>query len=217
MVALLAGSVGAQAGTACVDQVSAAEARNGIPNGLLMAIALVESGGSGMPQDYALNIGGKSVTAKSKDAASSRLRDAKGKLRKNTFVGCMQISLTHHASQFQPVEKIVDPQANVAYAAKYLAKAHKSTGSWSGAVARYNGGSRKRQLEYACEVRSYLEVLDKETAALLDDRACRDGAAPKVAKAVKAAMAEGEAAPRKAAPTQSAALGRVEPFGGLLD
>lgn len=156
----------------CTDQVLETERRLRIPRGLLLSMALVESGAEGEPSAYALNISGRTVHARNIRDAANFLRDGKGKLRKRVFAGCMQLSVDHHASAFQPVDKIVDPAANVLYAGRMLMRLRNETGSWSEAVGRYNGGSRKQQAGYLCKVWRHVSQLDRANAKLIDSHHC---------------------------------------------
>lgn len=162
----------------CTDFAIEAEREHDLPAGLLLSIALVESGMGGIPQPYALNLGGRPVMATSQDEARALLRDGAGRLRTNVTVGCMQISLTYHKEHFKPVDRILDPKANVFYAARYLKRLRAETGSWTKAVARYQGGSQRQRLAYLCKVHSNLSALTAEGASILDATHCPDGIAP---------------------------------------
>lgn len=165
----------------CTDYAIEAEREHDLPAGLLLSIALVESGMGGVPQPYALNIDGRPVMASSQEEAKAHLRDRAGRLRKNVTVGCMQISLTYHREHFKPVDRILDPRANVFYAARYLKRLRAETGSWTKAVARYQGGSQNQRLAYLCKVHGNLAALVGEEASLLDAAHCPQGASPGIA------------------------------------
>ena len=99
----------------------------------------------------------------------------KGRVRQKATVGCMQLSVQHHRANFRPVERILDPSANVWYAARYLKRLRADSGSWSVAAARYNGGSRSQQRDYTCKIYQHLESLDKNSASLLEGNRCAQG------------------------------------------
>jgi hypothetical protein len=128
----------------CTQHVLEAEQELSIPRGLLLSIALVESGQDGSPQPFAMNLDGKTVYSDNANEAKNHLLDKKGRMRQNATVGCMQLSVQHHRENFRPVERILDPAANVWYAARLLKRLRADSGSWSAAVARYNGGSRSQ-------------------------------------------------------------------------
>jgi hypothetical protein len=169
----------AQSGTSqaasCTEHVLEAEQELSIPRGLLLSIALVESGQDGSPQPFAMNLDGKTVYSDSVSEAKAHLLDKQGRVRQNATVGCMQLSVQHHRANFRPVERILDPSANVWYAARYLKRLRADSGSWSVAVARYNGGSRSQQREYTCKIYQHLESLDRNTASLLAGNRCAEG------------------------------------------
>jgi hypothetical protein len=169
----------AQSGTSqaasCTEHVLEAEQELSIPRGLLLSIALVESGQDGSPQPFAMNLDGKTVYSDSASEAKAHLLDKQGRVRQNATVGCMQLSVQHHRANFRPVERILDPSANVWYAARYLKRLRADSGSWSVAVARYNGGSRSQQREYTCKIYQHLESLDRNTASLLAGNRCAEG------------------------------------------
>ena len=80
----------------------------------------------------------------------------------------MQFPSSITRESFRPVERILDPAANVWYAARLLKRLRADSGSWNAAVARYNGGSRSQQRDYTCKIYQHLESLDKNSASLLE-------------------------------------------------
>jgi len=156
----------------CQSHVLETEQKLDIPRGLLLSIALVESGYNGEALPYTLTSGSHTRFARSESDAAQQLRDGRGRLRSNLFVGCMQLSLRHHSAHFKPVEKIVDPKANVWYAGNYLVRLHGERGNWATAVARYNGGSRRQSAAYVCKVWSRLVQLDRDSAQTLRPSGC---------------------------------------------
>jgi hypothetical protein len=183
----------AQAGS-CTEHVLEAEQQLSIPRGLLLSIALVESGQDGIPHPYATNVGGKAVYSDSADEARTQLLDSKGKPRANATVGCMQLSVQHHRGSFRPVERILDPAANVWYAARYLKRLRADSGSWAVAVARYNGGNRAQQRDYACKIHHHLESLDAGSAALLESNHCIQQTGPSIAPETRRAFRRSQVA-----------------------
>jgi hypothetical protein len=159
----------------CTEHVLEAEQELSIPRGLLLSIALVESGQGGSPQPFAMNLDGKTVYSDSASEAKAHLLDKDGRVRQKATVGCMQLSVQHHRANFRPVERILDPSANVWYAARYLKRLRADSGSWSVAVARYNGGSRSQQRDYTCKIYQHLESLDRNSASLLEGNRCAEG------------------------------------------
>ncbi|MBP2298531.1 transglycosylase SLT domain-containing protein [Azospirillum picis] len=167
----------AQAQTAnesCVTHAVDAEQQLGIPSGMLVAIALVESGQDGAPHPFAMSLQGRPYYARSVNDAARHLRDHRGQLRSNTYVGCMQLSVASHREEFQPVERIVEPRDNVFYAGQLLVRFHGEEGNWKTALARYNGGSGRRAQAYVCKIWQSLSALDQQSAKLLASSHCDD-------------------------------------------
>ena len=161
----------------CVTHAVEAERQLNIPSGLLVAISLVESGEGGAPSPFAMSVQGRSIYARSSGDAVRHLRDKKGKLLNNVYVGCMQLSLAAHRTSFEPVERIVQPRDNVYYAGRLLLRLHGEQGSWKTAVARYNGGSLRQAQSYVCKIWQHLTELDPQSAKLLESARC-DGSTP---------------------------------------
>lgn len=159
----------------CVAHAAEAERELGIPAGILTSIAMVESGADGAPQPFAMNIAGRAIIARSVEDAARRLRDAKGRLRSNAYIGCMQISLQVHKSQFDRPEQIVVPRENVRYAGRLLLRLHEEEGNWRSAIARYNGAPIRAAQNYVCKVWRHLNDLEDQSARLIESANCQDG------------------------------------------
>lgn len=178
----------ARADDNCVSHAIEAERELNIPSGLLVAVALVESGQDGSPYPYAMSVQGRAVYAKSSGDAARYLRDKRGNLRNDTYVGCMQLSVAAHRTEFDPVERIVQPRENVWYAGRLLLRLHGEEGNWRSALARYNGGSMRTVQSYVCKVWQHLAELDQRSARLIESPACEDGnasIAPKTRRAFR--------------------------------
>jgi F0F1-type ATP synthase membrane subunit c/vacuolar-type H+-ATPase subunit K len=165
----------------CVTHAVEVERQLNIPSGLLVAIALVESGMDGAPSPFAMSVQGRPIYARSSADAARHLRDSKGKLRSNVYVGCMQISLSAHRASFQPIERIVEPRENVLFAGQLLRRLHGEQGNWKTAVARYNGGSLRQAQAYVCKIWQHLTELDPQSAKLLESPRCENSAPASVA------------------------------------
>lgn len=184
---------GTAAAETCHEDVLKAERQNDIPKGLLLAMAIIESGRGGAPQAYALNVGGRQVIARSSQDAARYFRTAGGRYGSNIYVGCLQLSLKYHHRAFSPVHQIADPGHNTDYAAKYLLRHYRMTGNWTSAVGRYNGGSRRQQRAYVCKVWNHLSALDRRSASVLDASYCSAKAAA-VAPRMRRALEESQVA-----------------------
>jgi hypothetical protein len=136
----------------CAAAGSAAERRFGIPEGLLHAIGLVESGRSGpagtAPWPWAIDADGQSMFAADRGAAVAMVAARQAAGTASIDVGCFQVNLLHHPDAFESLEQAFDPDANAAYAARFLAALHDRTGSWEDAVAAYHSAAPERGLPY---------------------------------------------------------------------
>ncbi len=165
----------------CHTNTSAVERQLHIPNGLLLAISLVETGMDGVPQPNALSFGFRSVVAHSRQEAVLRLRGGNGQGKSDAFVGCMQLSVHHHKAEFNSFDRMMDPQSNILYAGRYLVRLHSQSGSWSRAVARYQGGSKHQAQAYVCRVWNHLAELDWNSSKILGSRRCGEMTPPEIA------------------------------------
>ncbi|MGX9966557.1 lytic transglycosylase domain-containing protein [Roseomonas sp. F4] len=144
--------------TACTRAIAAAEARSGIPDGLLLAIARVESsrarpGGGAAPWPFALNAGGESLFPETAAEAVARVEALRESGRPSIDVGCMQINLAWHPEAFDRLEDAFHPPTNVAYAVRFLRELRGRTGGWAEAVAQYHSMEPGRGLAYHTRVR----------------------------------------------------------------
>ena len=143
--------------TACGRAIAAAERGSGIPAGLLLAIARVESGrarpgGGAAPWPYALNAVGVGRFPETRAAAIAEVEALRGQGIRSVDVGCMQVNLFHHPEAFPSLEAAFDPPTNVAYAARLLRDLRARTGNWAEAVAQYHSSEPGRGLAYHSRV-----------------------------------------------------------------
>ena len=135
-----ADSVAAQSDQ-CTQAVAAAEAKYGIPNGLLLAIAKTESGRpiAGLkglqPWPWAVDADGRAYYFDQEAAAVSFLRTA-GAVQ--TDVGCVQINLQSHPHAFPNLDAAFDPARNADYGGLFLRRLFDETGNWFTAVGYYH-------------------------------------------------------------------------------
>jgi soluble lytic murein transglycosylase-like protein len=135
------------------EMISAARKYN-VPLGVLYAVGLTETGRRNSLYPYALNIEGKSVFPPSRQAAKQDVIDAQQHGKKLIDIGCMQINHHYHGDQFRSVDQMLEPRANVQYAARFLKDLRRRQGSWTMAVARYHAGPNNdpAQKRYVCTV-----------------------------------------------------------------
>jgi len=129
----------------------------GLPNGLLLAIARVESGrprpGGGIaPWPFAINAGGESRFPSTRIAAIAEVEAFRASGVRSVDVGCMQVNLLHHPNAFPDLDAAFDPARNVAYAVRFLRELRGRTGNWAEAIAQYHSAEPGRGLSYHARV-----------------------------------------------------------------
>lgn len=148
----------------CARLAAEAGAAEGLPEGLLPAIALVETGkddgqGGRMPWPWTLNQGGKSHYLGSAPEALAKLDDILATGTTNVDVGCMQLNWKWHSKAFASRADMIDPVQNTAYAARFLKELHNQLGSWELATAAYHSTDRDRGQSYVAKVAAAQETM----------------------------------------------------------
>ncbi|MFV9875522.1 MAG: lytic transglycosylase domain-containing protein [Rickettsiales endosymbiont of Dermacentor nuttalli] len=134
------------------------EKMNKIPNNLLKAVSITESGrwhkdsNQHLPWPWAVNINGKSYYYKNKQEAISSVKKFLKEGKKSIDVGCMQINLHYHPLAFKNLEQAFEPQSNIAYAATFLRNNFEKYSNWYSAVAAYHSETNKLGHPYAQKV-----------------------------------------------------------------
>lgn len=154
LFALLPGLAAAQD---CSSLAADAGAAEGLPEGLLSAIAMVESGhtdanGTRAPWPWTLNQGGKSMFFDTKAEALDYLQSAVSSGVTNIDVGCMQLNWKWHAGAFSSLDQMFDPVANTRYAARFMRELQSRLGSWEVATAAYHSTDPTRGQDYLRKV-----------------------------------------------------------------
>ena len=162
LAAQLGGAAAAGAeptGELCLRAITAEEARHGwLPEGLLEAMALVESGyvepeGSrAVPWPWTINSPAGSFYLPTRAAAVAKVEELRARGVTNIDVGCLQVSLRYHPDAFADLDEAFEPTANVAYAAGYLTALKAEGASVFGAVGRYHSRTPVLGVMYARKV-----------------------------------------------------------------
>jgi len=144
----------AAATSVCEAEILNAAQAHGVPPGILHSVGLTETGRKGSLYPYALNIEGRAVFAKSRGEAILEFERARAEGKSLIDLGCMQINYRYHGAEFASVAAMLDPRANVDYAARFLARLHARHQTWTMAVARYHAGPNNdpAQKRYVCRV-----------------------------------------------------------------
>ena len=144
----LSGSAGQQLSddptALCERAAKQAERDWHLPQGLLGAIGLVESGrrslGGSFPiiWPWTINAEGQGIYQPSKDAAVSMVRALQLRGVRMIDVGCFQVDLFYHPHAFTRLDEAFDPDANARVAARILSLGRLGTTGWDGAIAAYH-------------------------------------------------------------------------------
>lgn len=142
----------------CESLATSASREYGLPEGLLIAIARTESGIAQQGQTlrawpWTANIAGKSHYYDTRKAMLADLNRVRAANASNFDVGCMQLNYRWHGDSFDGLERMVDPETNVTYAARYLRRLFEETGSWEGATRYYHSRDPDRGAAYLVRVR----------------------------------------------------------------
>lgn len=142
------------AGNVCEKEMERASAKYGVPLGILYAVGLTETGRKGSLQPYAMNIEGASFFGASAADAKRKFAEARSQGKKLIDLGCMQINYHYHGEKFRSISHMLEPKANVDYAARFLQELKAREGTWTMAVARYHAGPNNdpAQKRYVCAV-----------------------------------------------------------------
>src|SRR5579871_1916551 len=111
---------------ACGQETARQEKQQAIPDRLLHAISLVESGRwdaehqATLAWPWTVMAEGEGRFLPSKEAAIAEVRKLQARGVRNIDVGCMQINLLAHPDAFANLDEAFEPRSNVAYAARFL-------------------------------------------------------------------------------------------------
>jgi soluble lytic murein transglycosylase-like protein len=141
----------------CRSAIAAVERAAGIPDRLMQAIGIVESGrpderGGATAWPWTINVEGVGYSFESKAEAIAAVNAHRARGARSIDVGCMQVNLLHHGDAFASLEEAFDPAANARYAAAFLQRLLAQTGSWPRAAAGYHSLTPDVGAEYARKV-----------------------------------------------------------------
>jgi hypothetical protein len=180
-VLVLSAMAGAEANTQapdCEAHAAAAGEEEGIPDGILPAIARVESARDGRAWPWTLNQGGKGSYHATKQAALERLAEILATGEKNVDLGCMQLNWRWHAAEFPDAATMMDPVANTRYSARFLKALKERHGDWDSAVAAYHSNQQTRGDAYEKKVSAARDMILAEQGAGMSPRVPVAGMAP---------------------------------------
>lgn len=130
--------------TSCLSAASATERDKALPPNLLGAIGRVESGrwnpvAQGVvPWPWTVNAEGAGHMFASAQQAVAYVTSLHARGVRSIDVGCFQVNLLYHPAAFDSLDQAFDPGANAAYAADFLGRLYRRSGSWQQAVGDYH-------------------------------------------------------------------------------
>ncbi len=138
----------------CGVETRRLEKERGIPDGLLTAVSLVESGRwdntrkASFAWPYTVMAEGRGRFLPNKAAAIAEVVGLRARGVRNIDVGCMQINLQAHPNAFADLNAAFDPRTNVEYAARFLSSLFEETGSWATAGTHYHSRTPVKAAAY---------------------------------------------------------------------
>lgn len=136
----------------CEAMAARIGATEGLPEGLLPAIARIESGRrlgrTVRAWPWTLNHDGKGLYFETRSEALDYLRQTVAEGPRNIDVGCMQINYYWHSTKFPSVEVMIDPETNIRYAVRFLKELYARKGSWEAAIKHYHSTDPDRGARY---------------------------------------------------------------------
>ena len=150
----------------CREAAQSIESETDIPQGLLETISLIETGRwstlnqRSMAWPWTITSGTRHWYFSSKEEAIYHVNNLLNSGVKNIDIGCMQINLYHHGTEFLSLENALNPLSNVRYAASYLMKLRKSTSNWFDAAGNYHSTTPKYNKRYKEKLR---KIMKKQT------------------------------------------------------
>jgi len=148
----------------CGQETARQEKLQSIPDRLLHAISLVESGRwdaehrATLAWPWTVMAEGEGRFLPSKEAAVAEVKKLQARGVHNIDVGCMQVNLLAHPDAFATLDEAFEPRSNVAYAARFLNDLYASDGNWGQAGAHYHSQTPSEAMPYKAKL---LAVWDK--------------------------------------------------------
>jgi soluble lytic murein transglycosylase-like protein len=132
----------------CERAIIAGARRGGVPQDVLHAISLTETGraqgGRLRPWPWAINREGKGFWFMGRDEALAFAKASLAEGRRSFDVGCFQINYHWHGQNFASLEAMFDPDTGADYAARFLQSLYAERGNWSAAAGAYHSQTPSR-------------------------------------------------------------------------
>ncbi|WP_022726666.1 hypothetical protein [Fodinicurvata sediminis] len=153
-----------------------AEADHALPDGLLQALALVESGtnvaGERHPWPWSLNSNGHGWRFASRTEALEGLERLLLAGYASVDLGALQVNLFWHGEDVGEFAHGLDPEGNARISARFLKELQRQFGSWEAAVRHYHSYNPVHQQRYLCRVSRELRGLGRDPGQLFGPDSC---------------------------------------------
>jgi hypothetical protein len=146
----------------CQKYIEEAAKKTGVLPEILWAVAKTESNLGNRPWPWTVNVRGKGYYFSDKLSAKKFLKSLPEKLKYKVDVGCMQLNWGYHGKEFSHLSTMLNPRANVIYAAYFLRDLYKESGQWAKAVASYHSRKWRHGGQYANHVAHLVKDYIKE-------------------------------------------------------
>ncbi len=150
----------------CRASARRAARMTGVPEPVLLAISLVETGrrrdGQLRSWPWTINLGGKGYWFRTRREAQEFARTMVSRGVRSMDIGCFQINTRWHGAAFPSVDAMFDPAGSAVYAARLLAALRREKGSWQAAAGAYHSRRPARARAYAARFQRVLDTLVAE-------------------------------------------------------
>jgi hypothetical protein len=149
----------------CAQASSPIETKLNLPDGILKAISLKETGRwdnvwkESVSWPWTVTARGQGTYHETKLEALRAVGNLRNQGIKNIDVGCMQINLYYHPHAFKKLEEAFNPKLNTAYAGEFLNQLFEDHGSWQRAIEHYHSNDQGRGKLYRLAIEK-LQLLD---------------------------------------------------------
>lgn len=161
-IALAEDIVGGDAAS-CDFSAKAAAQKWDVPERIMLAITRVETGraqeGQILPWPWTINLAGKGYWFDSQAQAIAFAEATQAVGNNNFDVGCFQVNLNWHGNAFDSLAAAFDPDRNADYAAEFLSRLYRESGSWLDAAAAYHSKTPEYAEAYIAKLEPILRDL----------------------------------------------------------
>lgn len=161
----------------CERAAQVAARETGVPEDVLRAITLAETGrsrgGAVRPWPWSANIGGQGHWLESEAALRALIDAAMAAGQRQIDIGCFQINWHWHRGAFGHPHELVDPLTGARYAARYLTALISELGDLEAAIGAYHSRDPARAARYGARVEGFRAAGPRSGVTAPDSRRVR--------------------------------------------